>query len=177
MGDALYQNDKRWAQLLLGNGPSHIGSAGCVLTALAMAARVLGSRPDLLPPHANTSCLIAEAFARDELIVPRAALALGLLADAQATVGLPGDPTLVIALARAVEKGVALTRVDIDLNASGDHTILVHCANDDGTFACLCPAIGPMQLSKSLEATVAWGKGNLKKYRVVGVRGVTRPAS
>lgn len=188
MTTALYQNDRRWASLILGHGPSHIGGAGCVLVSLTMAARELGSRPDLIPPHANTACVIAGAFAGDELIVPKAALALGLFADHEPTLGLPSDLGLVTALETALAGGMALVRVDVSFDGKGDHTILATKRLDDGRIECLCPAIGPVTLSADLRATADWGHHegegaarkwvpNLKTYRVVGVRGVRRPAA
>lgn len=185
MSSALYQSDRRWAGLLLGNGPSKIGRAGCVLTSLTMAARLLGARPDLLPPHANTACLVAGAFTGDNLIVPLAAKALGLTADHDAILGLPGAAGLVDATRDALARGLALLRIDVSGDDRGDHTILGVRNVADGSVDCLCPAVGEVQLSPALSATVDWGHHNsegkwipdLRKYRVVGVRGVQRPAS
>jgi len=179
----LYQNDRRWSSLMLGAGPSTIGRAGCVLTSLTMAARELGVRPDLLPPHANVACTLSNAFVGDELVVPQAALALGLLAD-EAVHGLPGDPTLATELLQRLMRGMAILRIDIDLNGTGDHSILAVSRNQDGTINCLCPAVGRVALGADLMATVDWGHKDkvttrwvpdLKKYRVVGVRGLARP--
>ena len=170
----LYQADKRWSGIILGHGPSTIGRAGCVLVSLTVAARTLGTRPDLLPPHLNVAAVVAGAFAGDELIVPRAALACGLLADEHAVMAEPGHASLVDAVAKALATGLALLRVDINLDGGGDHTILAGAIGSGGVD-CVCPAVGRVRLSPALEATVSWGKAGVKKYRVVGVRGVRRP--
>lgn len=182
----LAQADGRWSKLQLGNGPSHIGAAGCVLTSLVMAARELGVAPDMIPPHANTKCLAAGAFTGDALIVPKAALAVGLIADADPSTGTPCHPSLHGAIVKALADGVAMVRVDLNGDPQGDHTILAVRENDDGSFQCLCPAVGPMVIGADLRATVDWGRHegegaarhwvpSIRVYRVVGVRGVRKP--
>lgn len=179
--DVLYQADSRWSQLRLGDGPSTIGKAGCLLTCLTMAARILGTRPALIPPHANKAFQDAAVYDGDRLRVHDAAPVLGLLAPlSERVVGQPGDPHLKDALRDAFgQDGLAILHVDYDGtkpggDVSGDHFILAAGWNPS-TVLCNDPAVGRMSLSwPLLEGLAVWGKTDRRLYCVVGVRPIRR---
>lgn len=180
--DQLYQADGRWSSIRLGGGPSTIGRGGCLLTCLTMAARILGTRPGLIPPHANKAFQDAKAFDGDLLRIHDAAPVLGLLAPlSERVVGHPGDTQIKDCVRDALGvDGLAIMHVDHDAtriggDASGDHFILARLIQGGAFLVCLDPAVGRVSLTwPELEGVAVWGKNDRRVYRVVGVRPIRR---
>lgn len=172
----LWQNDKRWGSLRLGDGQSTIGHAGCLLTLLCEAASRQAGRTGITPPHANEALRKAGAFSGSNLIVELAARALGMESPAEEKVkGLPGDDKLQIALSGALSRGMAIVHVDHDGDGVGNHFILAISMSAMGAkhmyVECTDSALAKtVRLSwPGLSAQVEWA-GVPKTYRAVSVR-------
>lgn len=186
MTEPLYQSDKHWSGVTLGEGPSTIGRGGCLLCCLTMAARELGTRPSLLPVHANLEFLDAGAFHGDALVIHLAAPTIGLDAPlADRVKAPPGSGALRDAVEDAIfAGGLAILHVDHDGDrpggdADGDHFVLAHKI-EGNRLHCLDPAVGRVLLSwPGLESVsdVVWGKGDHRRYHVLAVRPVRRAAT
>jgi len=187
MNTVLFQNDKRWGSMLLGEGPSTIGKGGCLLTCLTMAARELGTHPGVIPPHVNQRLVAAGAFDGDLLRVHDAAEALGLVAPLFERVSLDDDQKpaeredLAAALSLAMKAGLAILHVDHDSakargDAQGDHFVLA-VKLEKGDVLCLDPAVGRVVLGyPELDGLAVWKPGDIRTYRVRAVRPIRRGA-
>lgn len=179
--DQLYQADNRWSQITLGAGPSTIGRGGCLLTCLSMAARILGTRPSLIPPHANKAFQDASVYDGDRLRIHDAAPVLGLLAPlSERVASSPGDAHIKDAIRDAFgADGLAILHVDYDGNkpggdVGGDHFILA-VEKQPSAIICYDPAVGRVSLSwPLLEGLAVWSKTDRRLYCVVGVRPIRR---
>lgn len=191
----LYQNDRRWKDIVTGHGPSRLGATGCVVVSLTMAARELGTRAGLIPPHTNNSAIAADCFEHwdekakklvrgDELLVGKAAPIFGLEApDDGVVAGAPGDAQVLEAVRAALKPdhegnapGMALLRIAFDDDPHGKHTILATALDlYTNVVRCLDPAIGLVTLGfPQIETLGVWGKGDVRKYHVVGVRPIRK---
>jgi hypothetical protein len=191
----LYQADGRWSGNVLGHGPGSVGRYGCLELVLTMAARILETRPALLPPAANRAFLEADAFQHwepktgaiiraDRLVPALAAPAIGLEApNSDALKSVPCDPHLIDVIKAALSGGLAILHVDHDGGRPGgdeepDHFVLAYTATPNwDRVLCLDPAVGRVQIGiPSLESLgeVVWGAKDRRKYRVAGVRAVRR---
>jgi hypothetical protein len=181
----LAQADRRWGSLKLGIGDATIGGAGCVLVSLVEAARFLETRPGLLPPHANEQARQAGCFDGSLIRVHDAAPLFGLSAPLSQRVVTYEEPKatpkdLVATIEGVIgDGGVALLRVQHD---KGQHTIL--CTNlregAGGLVEMVCTDSAPgTQIILSfpeLAGLSVWKKGDVRRYRVIGVRPVRRAA-
>ena len=191
------QSDPSWSHCRLGHGPSTIGRAGCLLTALCQA-RVWLHDDDktariVEPVDANLRCLDAGAFVGSGLVVAKAAQALGLVADPSLRRSITsGDDALRNAIRDAFERGdVVLLHVDHDSTLAhgdpeGDHWILalrlelVDHHDTPGVVSitpelvCADPATG-REARISLRTLHDIG-GTWKPYRVTDVQPVSRLA-
>jgi hypothetical protein len=181
----LAQNDRRWGSIKLGDGDATIGGAGCVLVALVEAARFLETRPaGLLPPHANEQARQAHAFYESQLIVHQAAPLFGLTAPlaerVQAGTGVTAKDLATALEGVLADGGVAMLRVAHD---KGEHTVLcTRLVNTDmnGGVEAECTDSAPGTVIRlafpELVGTVMWKKGDVRRYRVLGVRPIRRAA-
>lgn len=182
----LLQNDSRWHQLLTGDGPSRIGSTGCVLVGLNNAGRVLGAiEAGVIPPHVNQRLRDAgDVFAHfdekaggfvdggDELRVPRAAPLLNMEAVHEIENPLPSDVD-----AELDRGGVVLLRVNTRGGGPGQHSIVVTSHAGLSGYNVFCSAVGRLTLNLALEATTDWGskqKPDIRRYKPVSMRGLRR---
>lgn len=181
--EPLYQSDRHWASLTLGEGPATIGRGGCLLLCLTMAARILGTRPSILPVHANLEFLDVNAFHGDALVIHLAAPTLGLDAPLKERVKAPpGSGVLRDATEDALFSGsLAILHVDHDGDrpggdVDGDHFILAHRI-EGNRLLCMDPAVGRVSLTwPGLESAgeVLWGKEDRRKYHTIAVRPVRK---
>ena len=177
MSGPLYQADSRWGSIVLGDGPSTIGKSGCLLVCLVEAARYLGTRPDMLPPHLNEACRQRGCFFGASLVVRDAAPLVGLVSpDAEKVTSNLADQVVGM-----LGGGLAVLHVDHDDDPQGDHFLLaVKVAQREGMpphVECYDPATGvPVWLSlPDLEATARWGKV-VKRYRTLSARPIRKAA-
>lgn len=185
----LRQADRRWSTLLLGDGSSTIGGAGCVLVSLVQIAIELETRPGMLPPHANEACRKAKAFDGSMLRVHDAAPVLGLDAPLSQRVVTADGATrkdLMTALEAVIgDGGCALLRVRYLGPDGKDRGHTISCVSLPSTdipsiFEALCrdpaPGCDVRLMVPDLIGISPWGKGDLKRYTVTGVRPVRRAA-
>ena len=181
----LWQADPRWSTLMLGHGPARIGRAGCLLTILTEAARILAGRHGLLPPHANEQlrqtpgAFVAAGtdIRGDSLVVEVAARALGM--ESPQSERVDGDnEALREAIEAALLRGLAILHVNHDDDISGDHFILANGRGEGGTVEALDPALARTVVLSwpELTADVHWNK-KPKHYTVVAVRPIRTVAS
>lgn len=182
MGQGLRQADERWSSILLGDGPGRIGRSGCLLVVLTQAARHMGTRPDLLPPHLNEQARQAHAFKGDRLVVPDAARLVGLVTDPATWTNAAHTPeehrqAITGSLGGGAAAGCCILHVDHDEtkpggDLEGDHFVLgVELSGPPARVICADPATGRMEWIgwDDLQGAVLWGKAT-KRYRVRGVR-------
>lgn len=171
----MLQNDSRWGKLTLGNGDATIGSGGCLLCTLCEAARICGTWPDVIPPHANEALRKASgAFVGSELVLAAAAPVFGLESPANELVsGAPGDPSLALAVARILKAGeLAILHVDFHKSGQPSHFVLCSEAMTDGILWCTDAAVGQVTLDPNkLDGIAKWPEGP-RIYRAFSVRPV-----
>jgi hypothetical protein len=167
------QVDRRWSQLVLGDGPRTIGQAGCLLVALCEAARELGVS-DIMPPQLNSLGRQKGAFIGSAAISEE----LGRVAGLDVGKKVVGDESILRGqiLAALRDGGRCLLHVDKDANGSGDHWVLAVNFVEPDRIQYADPATGnDAELNaRSLNGATIWGT-TPKVYRVTGVRTVHRP--
>lgn len=168
----LRQADWRWAGNTLGQGPGKIGTHGCTLTCLCIAAQALKVDAELTPDELNLRGLEHEAFVRDSAVIPSLAIAAGLQAprkmrlEADRGVAAMGD-----LLRATIEAGwVALLRVDRDPTPGVHHHWVCALAIRQGVAICADPATGkPAHIHlDNLKGTSVWPSGE-RHYEVDAV--------
>ncbi len=81
----LLQSDPRWKNIKLGTGDRTIGQSGCLLTCIAMKVGASVHWPNTVTPADFNALLItAKAFAGSNLLLTKAAAALGLKVERKA---------------------------------------------------------------------------------------------
>lgn len=186
------QGDALWSQHRLGHGPSTIGRAGCLLTALCQARAWLHDDDRIVSPDdANLRCLDAGAFVGSGLVVAKAAQALGLVADPALRRSITGgDEALRDAIRGAFDRSdVALLHVDHDStlphgDPEGDHWILaLHLVmvdhHDNPGVVAITPEIVCADPATGREARLSMRTlhdigGTWKPYRVTDVQPLGR---
>lgn len=160
-----------WGGRLLGNSSSlTIGSAGCMLTSLTMAANLL-TGTDWDPPDAQEIILAGGGFSGGLLKLPTAASTLGLSAPEKERI----HPHASVDALRAriddalAKGGVAMVNVDKAYTGTGEHFILVTKKTMKG-YAGADPATGKDTFldPSTLSGVAMWGKVP-HTYDVVGV--------
>jgi hypothetical protein len=138
--EVLWQGDHRWRSMLVGMSPTkRCGAVGCVLTAVAMARRILGLDAGATPASVqgrglrHTPRVWAPSSAA--AVIPHLAAANGLTCAASPVLGSAQDMRAAIldALTPGPDgrAGVALLHVDTDTtddDDAGKHWVLAHRA-------------------------------------------------
>lgn len=171
-----WQGDKRYRADLVGHGTSTMWKAGCLVTALHIAALYYGTvDADSLP--GDTNQLLKGTFGvfdGSNLYLHKAAPLVGLRADLKDRLVLPyGDPRLSALLEKTLKAGdLAIIHVstDGDPKNGGEHFILAYGMTDTDIL-CADPALATsVALPRATLAKVmAWGTKK-KPYQVVSVR-------
>lgn len=182
----LWQGDKRWGKAKLGEGGSTIGKAGCLLTCLAMAARVLHVDDEATPLTVQENAIKAggRPFRGPAAIIHEVAVASGMLVAGRVNEA-EGQMALREAIAGAIAAGhVALLHVDHDEDRAGDYdadhwvlaTSVIHGdAKDDDVVIYADPATadeGTINM-RTLAGIAVWA-GKPRTYRVRAVRAIKR---
>lgn len=169
-----HQGDARWGTILLGDGPSTIGRAGCMLVLLTEAARRQTGRTTLMPPQANEILKRADAFKGDSLDAEKAARALGMECPYAERVdnpmGMVSPTKLDGQITKMLERGLCIIHVDHNGDLKGDHFIMA-IGSSGSNFECLDPALARsvFLLRPVLTVAVKW-RGKEKTYRVQSIR-------
>ena len=154
----------------LGNGGQTIRSAGCYMTALTMAASKITGDQSLNPSVANQRIRAAGGYSGSNLIVDRAANALGMnVVDRQAyTAG--NQRELISALDNSLEQGrPVVAGVDYKSGSSSstsdaDHFLTITGRNADGTYSAIDPAGGhEITFEQAPDGTLRSGKYTLSE--------------
>ena len=185
--DVLRQGDPRWSKRTLGNSATvTIASAGCVITSVAMACRVLGVRAGATPLDVMARGIQrpgvwakgAAGCVVPELVRAQSGLEVGEdLPGAGAAA--PTQPLRKLILEALDKGGVALVCVDTDRDAGGDvtgeHWCLATEADGD-TLWLADPATGKIEslMLRTLSGSVRWGARTTKAYSVVRAISVFR---
>ena len=177
--DILRQGDPRWGKRTIGRSASTtIGAAGCVLTSVAMACRVLGVRAGATPLDCQARGVQRPGVWADGAagcVVPELARAQGLTVGEDipgAGAAAPTQPLRKLILEALDAGGVALVCVDTDRATGGDvtgeHWCLATEADSDTLWIC-DPATGGLEriVLRTLSGSVRWGKAKTKAYSVV----------
>lgn len=168
------QADPRWGSATLGFGPSTMGRAGCLVTCLCEAARMLRG-VEMPPPLLNSAGVDRKAFLHSMALTKDLGALAGLVVGDKQT----GDaPTMRGMIGETLRGGgLVIAHVDHTGDAFGDHFVLVHLDGHDAsgnrrlTYA--DPATGrDAELDAvNLEGSTTWGT-RVKTYRVRSVRSV-----
>lgn len=132
----------------LGKGGSSIRSAGCFLTALAMASGKITGDSSLNPRVANDRIRNAGGFSGSNLIVDRAADALGMKVTGRHAVTGANVEKMTTELDRNLDAGrPVVAGVDYKSGKSSsvsqaDHFLTITGRNADGSYAAIDPAGG-----------------------------------
>lgn len=168
------QADPRWSAAVLGFGPSTIGRAGCLLTCLCEAARMLRG-VEMPPPLLNAAGIDRKAFLHSMALTKELGALAGLVVGDKQT----GDvPTMRGAIAESLRSGgLSIAHVDHTGDAFGDHFVLIvddgHDASGFRRMRYADPATGrDAEIDGlNLEGATTWG-ARIKTYRVRSVRSV-----
>ncbi len=140
----LRQTDPQWRDEQLGRGGGTVGREGCLVTAIAQAARALGAEDEITPGELNMRGIEADAFAGSSAIIHRLALCAGIVAPRALRVEADkGVAAMADMLRSRLDAGwVCLLRVDRAAGpAERHHWVLALAIQGDRTL-CADPAIG-----------------------------------
>ncbi|WP_295584990.1 peptidoglycan-binding domain-containing protein [uncultured Lamprocystis sp.] len=152
---------------VLGDGSNNIGSHGCALCTLTMAATVIGTPTthwpeglepcDLDPPAVNRILRRAGAFESSDLKMPAAAEALGMNYDEHGRVKLLSPNDVEYISSNLLAGHPIAAQVDYKSSAVGDHWILLIRRNGTDEFDAIDPATGRALKLTSAPQTPASG--------------------
>ncbi len=154
----------------LGNGGHTIRSAGCYLTALTMASSKITGDQSLNPSIANQRVRAAGGFSGSNLLVDKAANALGMNVTGRQAFTPSNASQMVSQLdanldaGRPVVAGVDYKSGSSSSTSNADHFLTITGRNEDGSYTAIDPAGGhEITFERAADGSLRSGKYTLSE--------------